>query len=426
MAGRLRLAILAAAVIVAGVPLTIDGAASGVPPVDSSCQPSPMPYLGMACLRPDGLFDVVLDDGTRMQTHGPDPLPPPGDIGFGLNADQRPPVCATTSRMHILYGHAAGSPDRSPQVAEDLRAAVRRMNAVLNADGLESGGITADFRVACDAAGDILVDVFAGPSTGGNAYTTDFTAVVNAARAAGHKAADADYLIFYDDTSDGVCGVGNLASDDSLSASNENMAGPDYGVAYKNCWFGRTPMHENGHNQGAVQDLAPDWDLSGHCLEGIDVMCYPTSSILVLCGDRTHYDCDHDTYFDAAPEAGEWLATRWNIGSPLNRYIAFNFTAPPPASNATAEAPPANGTAGQPGPAPHPSSSTSSSLSKSASKTSTAQRTPDRVVADSPPPSASRQPMEPVTIEIPAAPWQLAVAALGALALGRNRRDGRA
>jgi alpha-tubulin suppressor-like RCC1 family protein len=36
-----------------------------------------------------------------------------------------------------------------------------------------------------------------------------------------------------------------------------------------------------------------------------------------------HYDCGHDDYFDAAPEPGEYLASHWNVGSTLNRFIAF-------------------------------------------------------------------------------------------------------
>jgi hypothetical protein len=337
-----------------------------------ACTPSYVPYLGPACRLPSGLYEVVLADGTRLLTHGPDPLPPPGDVGFASGDDERQPVCSSESRMHVLYGYPAGAKDRTAAVTEQLRDAVRRMNALLNREALDSGGVTADYKVQCDAAGEIQVDTFSGPSSSAStsAYTDDFAAIVNAARAAGHLAAETDYLIFYDDDSDGVCGVGNLAADDSLSADNENLNGPDYGVAYKSCWFGRTPMHENGHNQGAVQDLAPDWDLSGHCLEGIDVMCYPTSSILVLCADRTHFDCDNDTYFDAAPEPGEWLATHWNIGSPLNRYIAFNHTPAP--TNASQDAP-GNGSASPP--ASQGQSGTATATSTTASSKPPAQGT---------------------------------------------------
>lgn len=288
------------------------------------CSPEYVPHIGMACQKWDGLYYSTLSDGFTMATHGPDPVPPPGDVGFELGAEQRPPVCVAEWKMHVLYGHPEGL-DRSAEVVPQIREAVYRMNALLNADAIESGDVEADYRVLCDSTGQVRIDTFEGPTTGGSgAYTIDFNAVVEAARHHGFSSEDTDYLIFYDGTSDGVCGVGNLARDDSLSEHNENMEGPDYGVAYENCWFGRTPMHENGHTQGAVQDLAPDNELSGHCLEGRDVMCYPTSSILVFCSDRIHFDCDHDTYFDAEPEDGEWLATHWNLGSRLNRYLHFS------------------------------------------------------------------------------------------------------
>jgi hypothetical protein len=36
-----------------------------------------------------------------------------------------------------------------------------------------------------------------------------------------------------------------------------------------------------------------------------------------------HFDCGWDTYFDSSPEAGEYLASSWNIGSSVNRFIHF-------------------------------------------------------------------------------------------------------
>ena len=45
--------------------------------------------------------------------------------------------------------------------------------------------------------------------------------------------------------------------------------------------------------------------------------------MVTTCTDRLHFDCGNDDYFDTAPESGEYLETHWNIGSPLNRFIAF-------------------------------------------------------------------------------------------------------
>lgn len=310
------------------VPLATSDVA--VPPAEPTtseelalCVPVHLQGVGEVCPLPNGHYAVELSDGFVTVTHGADPIPAGGDVGFADDAEQRQPYCADIYAFHVLYGYPSNGPDRTDLVIEDIRDAIRRMNALLNADALESGDVEADYRVRCDEAGEIRVDTFPGPDLGTDAYTQDFDDVVEAARAAGHKDADMDYLIFYDDDSAGVCGAGTLWTDDSLSPNNRNMVETGYGVNYEPCWMGRTPMHENGHNQGAVQQLAPDWDASGHCLEGHDVMCYPTSEFLVLCADRVHFDCDHDTYFDAEPEPGEWLATHWNIGSRVNRFIHF-------------------------------------------------------------------------------------------------------
>jgi hypothetical protein len=67
-----------------------------------------------------------------------------------------------------------------------------------------------------------------------------------------------------------------------------------------------------------------------------------------VCTDRAYYDCGHDTYFDARPESGEYLQTRWNIGvntswaSFSNNFIRFGVPGtPPPATPPPATPPPA-------------------------------------------------------------------------------------
>lgn len=267
---------------------------------------------------PNGLYSVELDDGYTFTTHGGDPVATELGHGDRLGPEdpERDPVCATGHVQHILYGRPSLiTPSRYEDVADQIRAHVRRMNAVLSEAAEESGGTTADYRVACDETGEIRVDEFENTS-----LVPYITTVVQAARDAGFDDPNVDYNIFYDGEFPGVCGIAEFSRDDRAVEENRNNDG-GYAVTYENCWYSRTPMHENGHNQGAVQTGAPNEDGSNHCTEHEDIMCYPSASN--ECPDQMYFDCGFDTYFDAAPEPGEWLDSHWNIGSPLNRYIVF-------------------------------------------------------------------------------------------------------
>ncbi len=208
---------------------------------------------------------------------------------------------------------------------------IKRMDASLNEEALASGGRTADYKVKCDSAREIQVDVF--QSTQSDAQTT-FAGVLTSARAAGFRSSNVDYTIFFDSSAPPACGTGTYSPDQRLSADNENNAGGDYAVVYSNCWTHRTAMHENGHNQGAVQYDAPFSTGDGaHCNDGYDVMCYSDGGNMdvgmsVFCRDKMRFDCRHDSYFDTAPEPGEYLESNWNLGSGLNRFIAFDSPAP--------------------------------------------------------------------------------------------------
>ena len=105
-------------------------------------------------------------------------------------------------------------------------------------------------------------------------------------------------------------------------------------------------MHENAHNQGAVQYSSPQSTGSGgHCSQGHDVLCYAPDGgdrnqvLSIACADRVHFDCEGDDYFDPSPEPGEYLATHWNLGSPLNRFIVFSDASAPAAPEPAAAEP---------------------------------------------------------------------------------------
>jgi hypothetical protein len=278
-----------------------------------------------------GLYRVNPAVGPRLLTHGPDPAPPTpaaaraADANVAAAGVERQPACATDFYQRILYAHVAGTPDRLAGVQEQIRAGVRRMDGLLNQDSLASGGPTADYKLWCDAAGEIAIASF-------TAASPSFADVVAGARAAGYRSSVADFLIYFDGDFGGSCGIASYNSDERLVAGNVNNEGGGYGIVYLPCWDNETAMHESGHLMGAVQYGAPNSTGSGgHCYEELDVMCYSPDGgdlhqdgSVERCADAVRFDCNFDDYFDSAPEPGEYLESHWNLGSPLNRMIAFD------------------------------------------------------------------------------------------------------
>jgi hypothetical protein len=276
----------------------------------------------------DGLFRVAPDHGPALYTHGPDLRAYSGsEPGFRPGDPERSPVCATDYYQHVIYAYpGVALPGNAAERIAEIRAIVRRMNAILNADSIASGGVSADYKVLCDGSGRIRVDTLALPAL-------DFSSIIDAARLIGLVNPRADYTIFVDAVDTGFCGVGTYAGDESPGPGNANNSGGGFAAIERGCWHTTAPMHENGHNQGAVQYSAPSsTGLGAHCAVDYDVMCYsPDGGDLrqggttVRCGDRIHFDCGYNDYFDSAPEPGEYLASHWNLGSPANRFIRFSL-----------------------------------------------------------------------------------------------------
>jgi hypothetical protein len=296
--------------------------------------------LAFAAAQPAFAHDAELHTvrprvGPPLQTHGPDTreqMSPArvtarasGGIGFGPGSAERAPVCADSYALQVIYANPAGSRSRYGRAAREIRSAVRRMDAVLNSESLASGGSTADYRVRCDADGAISVGRL---TTQG----ASFGEIVSSARAAGYTSPGFNYLIFVDGSAGDVCGTASLVSDDRAVPGNRSNYGGGYGVVYSGCWSNETPMHESAHMMGAVQYGAPrSTGSGGHCTQENDVMCYSPDGgdrnqfgTSLDCPGPQRFDCGFDDYFDSAPEPGEYLWNHWNLGSPLNRFLAFN------------------------------------------------------------------------------------------------------
>lgn len=282
-----------------------------------------------------GLYRVDPSVGDPLLTHGPDARASverdgpsaagPDGIGFGPGSVERPPLCATDFYQQVIYANVSGTPDRTGEATAEIRSVIGRMDAVLNAASLASGGPNADYKVLCDPSGQVRVDTLTIPGA-------SFSEVVSAARAAGFNSDRADYLVFVDGELGGSCGIASYETDQTLSVDNRSNVGGGYGIVYGPCWDGETAMHESAHLMGAVQYGAPNsTGTGGHCNEDYDVLCYSPdggdrnqAGTLLHCPDFVQFDCGFDDYFDTAPEPGEYLSTHWNLGSPLNRFLSLS------------------------------------------------------------------------------------------------------
>lgn len=307
----LRAALAAALVLAPGAPVSADAAR----------RPCPSGYehvSGQGCSRRSGPgWAVLTADGSEVETHGPDPghreKHRPHDTGTTPTTG-RQPVCSAGYRTVALYTYIATSSYDSAKPG--IIARVEEMNGRINQESVESGGLTADLYVRCDEAGQVWVGQF--PSAG-----TSYSDIVSAARAAGFSSSQEKYVIYAAFPSEeGWCGLASRNLDSSPGDTNANNVGPDYSVAYG--WS--CDLHEWAHGMGAVQNDAPHSSGAAHCNDELDEMCYadggPSSAPYVACYDREHFDCNHDDYFDSAPEEGEYLASHWNLGTAW-RWLRF-------------------------------------------------------------------------------------------------------
>ena len=297
---------------------------------------------GPSCRVDGGLWKVKLRNGDTVFTHGPDPLPEdlPGAIGASgvLSGDviPRQPICASSNAFHAIIA-VPGDAVQDKTVAS-FRDQIRIADGALYQSAVESGSPNgAHFRFVCDTAGQIRVDTvrLATP----RAQAT-WSTILSDLAVFGHDKTAEKYAVYYDAALPGAtCGQGSMNPEDTSAGwTNKNNVGPDWAVV-NNCDNQETLLHEMLHNLGAVPPGAPyatGWAVGvsnyGHCFKSLDVMCYndgaPTDPgfLVSRCTDFDHVDCGHDSYFDAAIDAGQgvaadgWLARNWNIGA---CYVAF-------------------------------------------------------------------------------------------------------
>jgi len=285
--------------------------------------------LGDVCPRDNGLLEVF-HPGTHHSvgfTHGLDPAPSGGEPGSP--AGPKPPNCvsgaAGTYHIKVFYARAYNDVDNYASTVATIRSLVDQANGLVNDAAIATGG-AASLNVKCTSG---VVDVVNVVLPTGMA-SASFSTIVTDMNNMGYTDGKVKHWVFYDDTGACSCGgTGHVYNDDTLAVSNLNNGN---GVAFFAVDFGynsaRIMMHEMGHNLGAVQDSAPHSTLAGHCYDGLDTMCYndggPNGGLYSTsyCGIEI-FDCGKNDYFHINPTSGSYLATHWNLGNTMNRFIAF-------------------------------------------------------------------------------------------------------
>ncbi len=344
------LAALAVALATAGPALAHGSspATAGAPATKGKPRAAGYRYLqgqGLSRLVGEGVWRVMLEDGSTVLTHGGDPAPPRTMRRTPAAAAARPPVCAENNPNgnNYLVAIIAWPYDIAPDETDvSLRGRIATMNGLLHAEAVESGSPDgADYVFACDPGGQVRVDQVSLPTPSAQA---DWVTIISDLQALGYDKPNEKYVIWYDDNpplDPGVCGRGTFVDDESNDTGNRNNFGPSYGITYGGITYGdcgyETMMHELGHTLGAVQYGALHSTGAAHCWQGqnfaTDVMCYNDGGpkypgYLLACDDPGfHFDCAHDDYFDAKVGAGEgggsgsYLDLSWNLGGCYVRWI---------------------------------------------------------------------------------------------------------
>ena len=286
---------------------------------------------GRSCRTANGLWKVQLRNGETITTHGGDR---PGAVGrrgvLSPDVVRRQPVCSTSNAYHAIL--ADPSDVTGSKTVAAFRDDIAVDDGIFYQAAVESGAPGgAHFRFLCDSTGAVRVDVVRLATPASQATFATITADL---QALGYGSTTEKYAVFYNAKlqTAGYCGQGSFFHDETAGLSNRNNGGGSYAIDY-GCDF-ESLLHEMGHTVGAVQYTAPLSTGTGdHCFESWDVMCYndggdlDPGTLVNHCPDFDHFDCLHDSYFDAKIGAGQgggsgsYLDTHWNAGGCYDRWI---------------------------------------------------------------------------------------------------------
>ncbi len=277
--------------------------------------------------------------------------------GFGKSA------CTDGEDYHaqLVYARAKDTISRYQELAPKLSSWFKSGDAVLNEEA-KKFKMSANLKVLCEN-GEISVIEAVLPNTGVyylNAPQETRKALIKDLGQSGYDKENTKYIVWYDGKASGCGGKTCISQqsikgpDDQLSEDNVYNLGPDYALLYKvddaevqqllvTSYDMVAPilmLHEYAHTLEAVQASSPhatkkESSPQKHCTDsptigqgGTDIMCKSDAPGEVFGNSCPgfypfRFDCNNDDYFNPKPEPGSYLATHWNLGSPLNRFIRF-------------------------------------------------------------------------------------------------------
>lgn len=319
--------------------LALAAHASAAPPHAAACADAVVVRgLGPSCPVEGG---YAHPGGLPLATHGGDPLPvivEDADLPLGPVASVASVACvaADQPRHRVLYVLPADAEDASTREGPLVRAAVLQANQIVHEAGAKLGA-SVRIKLACEEDGLPAVETVRLRLPRAD---LSFWGIVDDLRAQGFARADERYWIFLEAALDCRCsGISTIQADDRPGPDNANMRHASYSMVVlgnqdsRPGWvLGRVALHEIVHGWGGVQNSAPNASGGFHCNDGHDIMCYAdggsASRYEIKCTPRSTaaalaipLDCGSDDYFHPRPPEGSYLATRWNVGGPNNRFL---------------------------------------------------------------------------------------------------------
>lgn len=276
-------------------------------------------------------------------------------------------ACTDSKDYHaqIVYARAKDAANRYQEMMPKLRSWFKSADGILNEEA-KRFNVSANLKVFCEKGEISVVEAVLSNTRGYYSSSSDTRGILTADLVLlGYNKRNEKYIVFYDGSASGCRKNGAAAPcvsqqtekgpDDHLSEDNVYNTGPDYAFVYAVAdstiqqYFGTSYdmlapiliLHEYAHTMGALQSSAPHAtqrepsSKQKHCTDsqtigrgGTDIMCKSDGEGEVFgnaCSGMYpfRFDCNNDDYFNPKPEAGSYLATHWNLGSKLNRFIKF-------------------------------------------------------------------------------------------------------